>query len=115
MYWYCTILFITILFFHLNELVEMFSTVVLSVISKWTYAVTYYGLWLLDGLWIGWFDLLTPYTEKITALPLSTHFTVHSYTQTLGFSVVNSRILVTYFNTGTVTVSLSYTPNITVL
>jgi hypothetical protein len=47
----------------------------------WHQNVTCRGLWLLDGIWIGWSDLLTPYihhleTQTITALLLFPHYTV---------------------------------------
>jgi hypothetical protein len=67
--------------------------------------------WLIDWFWIGWLDLLTPYThssglQAITALSLFPHFTGHCYTQTLGFSVFTSCILATYV---TVLLSLQIT------
>jgi hypothetical protein len=54
----------------------------------------------IDGVWIGWLDLLTSctinsYLQAIQCYSWFTQFTVHRYTHTLGFSVITSRILVT--------------------
>jgi hypothetical protein len=61
---------------------------------------------LKDGFWIGWLDLLTPYTQyselqAITALSLFPHFTVHRYTRTRVLSLHQ-----TYPGNGFITVSL---------
>jgi hypothetical protein len=45
------------------------------------------GAWVIDGFWIGWLDLLTPYTQYselqvIQRYRWSTRFTVHCYTCT---------------------------------
>jgi hypothetical protein len=50
-----------------------------------------------SAVWIGWLDLLTPYThtsglQAIQRYRYSTHFTVHRCTHTLGFSGFPSRI-----------------------
>jgi hypothetical protein len=69
----------------------------------------------VDGVWIGRLDLLTPYTHHaelhiITALLLiCTLYSSPLHTHTPGFSVFTSHVLATDFNTGTTTVSLNYT------
>jgi hypothetical protein len=64
--------------------------------------------WLLDGFWIRWLYLLTPYThyfelQAVTALSLiytlySSPLHTHTHTHILVSSVFTSRILATDFN-----------------
>jgi hypothetical protein len=75
------------------------------------YIVTCRDAWLLDGVWIGFIGTLYTHLgttgSYIAIADLRTlQFTV---THTLGFSVFTGRFLVTDFKTGTVTVSLNHT------
>jgi hypothetical protein len=60
-------------------------------------------MWLIDGLWIQWFDLFTPYTSTTQDYrqlqPSDLHTLQFTVTYTLGFSVFTSRILATDFIT----------------
>jgi hypothetical protein len=78
--------------------------------------LSHVGVWLLDGVWIEWLDSLTPYTHHSelqvnTVLPrISALYS--SLLETLVSSVYYSphyRFLATDFNTGTITVSLNHT------
>jgi hypothetical protein len=55
----------------------------------------------MTGFWIGWLDLLTPYTfnsklQAITALPLFPHITVHHYTHGSGFITASLSLQITH-------------------
>jgi hypothetical protein len=79
----------------------------------------YRGVWLIDGFWNWWLDLLTHYTQHselhvITALSLNSEI-YNSLLQTLVSSVCyisTIRFLATDFNTGTIKVSLNHTLHI---
>jgi hypothetical protein len=66
---------------------------------------------LLDGVWIGWLDLLTPYTHHSELQAIRAQPLIFSLYNSLLQSVIVStiRFLAIDFNTGTITDSLSYT------
>jgi hypothetical protein len=88
---------------HISMSMRKGSTVKAVLYHTLTYA------WFINGFWIGWLDLLTPYTLHTTRYyrqygPLADLHTLQfTVTHALGFSVFTSRILATDF----ITVSLS--------